>query len=168
MVTDTQITEIRGRSWLVNELLSAGLEVAAPLRDHGIDLIAYRDLDMSKEPSHDARFVARPIQLKAATAERFLIDRKFAKLLDLLLVYVWHLDDPAQTAAYALSYQQALDIADQMGYTATVSWNRDGLYNTSAPSKRLVEKLEPHRTTRERWHQLIGGAPTSTGSVMRG
>jgi hypothetical protein len=42
---DTQLTELIGRNWLVNELLRAGLEVATPLRDRGIDLIAYFDLE---------------------------------------------------------------------------------------------------------------------------
>ncbi len=32
---DTQVTEILGRNWLINELLRAGLEVATPLRDRG-------------------------------------------------------------------------------------------------------------------------------------
>src|SRR5205085_571466 len=59
--TDGQIVELRGRNWLVGELLRAGLEVARPERDRGIDLIAYADLDAT------GRFVARPIQMKAAT-----------------------------------------------------------------------------------------------------
>ena len=38
---DTQMIEIMGRNRLIDELLRAGLEVALPLRDRGIDLIAY-------------------------------------------------------------------------------------------------------------------------------
>jgi len=37
---DTQTIEILGRNRLVTELISAGIEVALPLRDHGVDLIA--------------------------------------------------------------------------------------------------------------------------------
>ncbi len=40
-----QIVELIGRNWLVNELLQANLEVALPMRDRGIDLIAFADLD---------------------------------------------------------------------------------------------------------------------------
>ena len=40
---DSQQIELLGRHRLVEELLRAGLEVALPLRDHGVDLIAYRD-----------------------------------------------------------------------------------------------------------------------------
>ena len=42
---DTQTTELVGRNFLVSELLRAGLEVARPERDRGIDLVAYVDLD---------------------------------------------------------------------------------------------------------------------------
>ena len=38
---DSQLIEIIGRNRLINELLRGGLEVATPLRDRGIDLIAY-------------------------------------------------------------------------------------------------------------------------------
>ena len=55
---DTQKIEIIGRNRLINELLAADLEVAQPLRDRGIDLIAYLDIDDAID-----RFVAFPIQL---------------------------------------------------------------------------------------------------------
>lgn len=48
--------EILGRNRLVDELLVAGLEVALPLRDRGIDLIAYVDL-----AAVASRFAAVPI-----------------------------------------------------------------------------------------------------------
>lgn len=35
---DTQLVELAGRNWLASELLRAGLEVARPERDRGIDL----------------------------------------------------------------------------------------------------------------------------------
>lgn len=38
---DSQAVEILGKNKLINELLKAGLEVASPIRDRGIDLIAY-------------------------------------------------------------------------------------------------------------------------------
>ncbi len=42
---NSQIVELIGRNYLVSELLKAGFEVATPLRDRGVDLIAYIDLD---------------------------------------------------------------------------------------------------------------------------
>ena len=37
---DPQQVEIIGRNWLVGELVRAGLEVADPVRDNGVDLLA--------------------------------------------------------------------------------------------------------------------------------
>ena len=67
---DTQTIEILGRNRLVNELLVAGLEVAMPLRDRGIDLIAYVDLAAAV-----SKFAAVPIQMKAASERAFSIER---------------------------------------------------------------------------------------------
>lgn len=36
---DTQQVEIIGRHWLIGEAVRAGLEVAEPVRDNGIDLL---------------------------------------------------------------------------------------------------------------------------------
>ena len=105
-MSDSQLTELAGRHWLISQLVSAGLEVAQPERDRGIDLIVYADLD---EQVGD--FVACPIQMKAATTATFGVDRKYAKFRRLLLVYVWHLREPAQTSAYALTFTEAETIA---------------------------------------------------------
>ena len=37
---DPQQVEIIGRNWLVGEVVRAGLEVADPVRDKGVDLLA--------------------------------------------------------------------------------------------------------------------------------
>src|SRR5262245_32215102 len=58
---DSQVIEILGRQRLIAELLRDGLEVAVPVRDRGVDLIAYADLSQQV-----ARFASRPIQMKAA------------------------------------------------------------------------------------------------------
>ena len=42
---DSQAVELLGRNRLVSDLLQAGLEVALPVRDRGIDLIAYANLN---------------------------------------------------------------------------------------------------------------------------
>jgi hypothetical protein len=36
---DSQITELQGRGRLIGELLVAGLEVAVPARDRGVDIL---------------------------------------------------------------------------------------------------------------------------------
>src|SRR5580700_10841729 len=53
--SDSQLVEIAGKHLLISRLVAAGLEVAEPLRDKGIDLIVYRG---------DNGFTAWPIQMK--------------------------------------------------------------------------------------------------------
>ena len=146
---ETQVVELIGKHRLTAELLRAGLEVAVPVRDRGIDLIAYADID-----ERLTQFAACPIQMKAATSRSFSLARKYAKVRNLLIVYIWNLDDASQTVIYALTYQEAFSIAEKLGWTKTNSW-RLGEYSTSRPSARIVSLLEPHRMTRDRWWQKI-------------
>src|ERR1700722_3669640 len=126
---DSQVVEIIGRNYLVSQLVSDGLEVARPERDHGIDLIAYLDLDET-----GGTFVACPIQMKAATFRSFGVDRKFAKFPNLLLAHVWHVNEPETKAcAYVLTYDEAFGVAEKMGWTRTASW-RVGRYDVTKPS----------------------------------
>ena len=133
-----------------NELLRAGLEVARPERDRGVDLIVYADLK-SKVPS----FIARPIQMKAASKEHFSINRKYEKFPDLILAFVWNLSQPEVTATYALSYPASLEIAQEMGRTATISWTDAGSYSTQKPSKQLKGLLARYEMTPEQWWERI-------------
>ncbi len=145
---DPQLVELAGRNWLTSQLLRAGLEVARPERDRGIDLIAYIDTDERR------RFRAYPIQMKAATNEAFSIDRKYERFPNLILVYVWNLGDSAQTRCFALTYSNAIQIADKMEFTKTPSWLQGGRYSTTAPSKRLREMLAPFAMSPKRWLEI--------------
>jgi hypothetical protein len=111
-----------------------------------VDLIAYADIDKQL-----GRFVARPIQMKAATRRFFGIWKKYEKFNDLLVAFVWHLDarEPVQT--YALTCKEALEIGVAMGWTRTNSWKKDGAYVTTQPSEKLMHLLNPHLMTGERW-----------------
>ena len=146
---DAQLVELLGRHRLIAELLRANLEVALPARDRGIDLIAYADLE-----TQVSRFSACPIQLKAAIGSAFSIDRKYAKFPNLLIAYVWYLEEPARTVTYAMTYLDALTIADAMGYTQTPSWQR-GIYVVTKPSPALVAQLEAFRMTPEKWRRKV-------------
>jgi hypothetical protein len=148
---DTQVLELLGRNYLVAELLRAGLEVGLPIRDRGVDLIAYADLN-----ERVSTFIARPIQMKAASTSSFSIEAKYARFPDLILAHVWFLNDPRDTMVYALTYAEALTIANEIGWTNTESWRR-GYYVTTRPSVRLVSLLEPHRMTPERWWLMVAG-----------
>ncbi|TXD35297.1 hypothetical protein FRC96_11520 [Lujinxingia vulgaris] len=148
---DRQCVEIIGRNILVDQLLRAGLEVAQPLRDRGIDLLVYSDLS---EDGPD--FQARPIQMKASSERRFGIDRKYQKFADLLIVHVWNVRCEDETLVYATTFEEAVRIGDEMGWTTTKSWVEHNAYSTSAPSKRLQTLLAPYAMTSERWRAKLG------------
>jgi hypothetical protein len=151
---DTQLIEIVGRNRLVNELLRSGLEVAVPARDRGVDLIAYADLH-----STVSNFIARPIQMKAATGSYFSIDRKYERLRDLILAFVWNLDDSSGGVTYAMSYPEAVEIGDALGWTQTVSWMENNTYTTTRPSRELKALLERYRMNAKGWWTMVTGLP---------
>lgn len=146
---DSQKVELLGRNRLIDELLRDYLEVAVPVRDHGIDLIAYADTAVSS-------YVARPIQMKAAWTRSFAVDQKYEKFPNLIIAYVWNLNDPQEAATYAMTYSDALGIAEAMGWTRTVSWKR-GAYSNNQPGKKLRALMEPFRMSPGTWRRLITG-----------
>jgi hypothetical protein len=152
---DTQTLEIVGRHRLAGELLMAGIEVAFPARDRGIDLIAYVDIDPL-----GSRFVARPIQMKAASQRSFGIFRKYEKFHDLLLAYVWHVDGASAAETYALTCAEARAIGEAMGWIETPSWRDEGAYSTTRPGVKLCTLLEPYRMSAETWRAKLAHAPS--------
>ena len=149
-IMDTQTIEIIGRNRLVNELLQAGLEVALPLRDHGIDLVAYAD-----SGERVSAFVACPIQMKAASKRSFSIKRKYEKFPNLLHAFVWNVGSGDESETYALTYTEAVTVGDEMEYTRRTSWQTGGRYSTSAPGKKLLKLLKPYRMTAPAWWQKV-------------
>jgi hypothetical protein len=149
---DTQLVELAGRHRLISELVAARLEVAEPIRDRGVDLIAYAELSERID-----RFVARPIQVKASSKTGFSIDRKYEKISDLILAFVWHVADPKMAVTYALSYPQAVQIAEIKKWTETASWKNQGIYSVTKPGKDIVELLEPHRMNSDKWWPKVTG-----------
>lgn len=130
---------------MIGLLLRDGLEVARPERDRGLDLIAYLDIDQAGGP-----FLACPIQVKAHVREAFAVDRKYEKFPNLLLAFLWNVVDPANLEAYCLSYSEAVQVADSLGWTATASWAA-GIYSTTRPSIRVKQALQPYRMAPGRW-----------------
>lgn len=151
---DSQIVEIIGRNWLVSELYRSGVEVARPERDHGIDLIAFVDLDES------GSFIGRPIQMKASSRQMFGVWKKHEKFPDLLLAYVWNLSDLPNAVCYCLTFAEANRVADQMGWTKTLAWKDGDGYSTNSPSQRLRSLLEEFAMNSSKWRpKLIASRP---------
>jgi hypothetical protein len=149
---ETQVIELLGRNRLIDEVLRAGLEVALPIRDRGIDLIAYADLGPGV-----AQFAAVPIQMKASSRSAFGMDAKYAKFPNLLIAYIWHVDSPKDEVTFAMNYEEGLAVANAMGWTKTPSWAK-GSYANSNPGAKLRSLLEPHRMTVEKWRQKVIGS----------
>ncbi len=149
---DAQTIEVLGRHRLTEELLEEDIEVALPVRDRGVDLVAY--LEQGEEIT---RFCARPIQMKAAREAVFSIEKKYAKVPHLLLVFVWFVTEPAKTRFFALTYDEAVRVAEMMGYTDTASWQQGGKYAVTSVGSGLEDELKRHETTGngERWRRIL-------------
>jgi hypothetical protein len=137
-IKDTQITELAGRNRLASELQRAGIEVARPERDHGVDLVAFLDR---------GKFRACPIQMKVASHERFDVQRKYADFPELRLVYVWDVASD-KSRYFVLSYAQAAKVARKMKWTTTPSWRGETTgpagYGTRHVTQELRDLLAPH------------------------
>ena len=156
---DTQLIELAARNRLMESIIAADLDVAMPVRDDGTDLIVY-------SRKRDGAFSARPVQLKTATTPRFAVDRKYETRQGLIMAYVWGED---RSTIYALAYDPDVsDIAKEMGWDKTASWNSGGRTGkpgwSCEPSPKLLRLLEPFRGTPARWRALLGkaagGGPT--------
>jgi len=94
--------------------------------------------------------------MKAASRQAFSLNRKYEKISNLLLAYVWGLQDPDHTETYAMTYPEALAIADTLGWTKTPSWAK-GEYSTSTPSKQIRTLLHPYQMTPASWWTRVTG-----------
>jgi len=150
---DSQLTELSGRHLLIAQLVAGGLEVAIPLRDRGVDLIAYLDLSAATP-----QFMSCPIQMKASQKARFSLEKKYKKLANLLIAYVWHVEDPAKACVYALTYREALALLDKRRHTKTDSWRKKNGYSVPNPGPDWLRDLEPFRMSPKSWGERIRSA----------
>jgi hypothetical protein len=156
MKMDTQQIEIIGKHILIANLLAANLEVAEPIRDHGIDLIVFRD------GSDGNKFIACPIQLKTATNEAFELHEKYKKFPCLRIVFVWKAKVPADAEFFCLTYKEAEGILKTEDHAETDSWKNGKHWVTTKPSGTLKEKLEKYRVkSPDDWPGILGMAEST-------
>ncbi|HVT05783.1 MAG TPA: hypothetical protein VHL58_20705, partial [Thermoanaerobaculia bacterium] len=124
------------------------LEVAVPIRQRGIDLIAY-----SETTERGVPFVPCPIQLRASAGRTFSVDQAFASVPNLIFAFIWGIGTD-KTTSYGLTYREAELVAESMGYTLTQSWQKD-LYSLQQPNRSLLESLEKHLMTPALWRQKV-------------
>lgn len=150
---DNQQVELIGRNDLVSLLITENIEVALPLRDHGIDLLAFVDIDSKGQH----RVV--PIQLKTSSNRIFSVHRKYKKFPGILMAYVWYATEPSKTELYIMTYKDAEKLADQFGWTTSeanwISKGDKGGYSTSNPSKQQILALEPYLYKYGKFNSLI-------------
>jgi hypothetical protein len=154
---DPQQVEVLGRTWLTSTLIHDGIEVARPERDRGIDLVVYED--------NGPEFTAIPIQMKANSRRAFSIDAKYERIPRLRIVFLWNVIDPVKTEAYLFTYGEALDLAQQFGWTATESW-KQGRYATTNPTEHVLTALSIHRVRSGGWRQRLFDPPVLTPPTL--
>ena len=147
---DKQVVEVLGRNRLIEILLRDCVEVAIPMRDKGIDLVAYFCVG-----ARNSRFVAVPIQMKAASTSSFVLDKKYAQSPGLFLAYVWHVNDSEETEIFLLTYTEALQVLRQRKHDRTKSWREDGKYSITNPGWQLREALAPFKVGRGEFRRRL-------------
>jgi len=148
---DTQIVEALGKNLLVNKLLISNIEVAYPIRDRGVDLIAYNE-----RGTHSQSFIATPLQLKIYTKTGFSIDKKYSQIKNLVLVYVWNTLSEVNAKFFALTYKEAVELATKMEWTKNASWTKDnGRWSTSKSSERLRNLIAKYEIADGDWSSIM-------------
>lgn len=146
-----QHVEVVGRNIVTNQLTREGIEVAEPVRDQGIDLVAY----LSKDDGAD-RFQARPLQLKVASDRAFSIRRKYLAFNQMYIVYVWRVAYPSdEPEIYVLDTDEMVAVGDERGWTTNPTWiDNDRWDETQATqaTKRLIQK---HRMKPGGWRSKL-------------
>jgi hypothetical protein len=132
----------------------AGLEVALPRRDRGIDVIAYVDQERS--------FQALPIQVKASAGFRWVVNQKYGPFAEIVIAFALYLADEARAVAYVLPHTENVAIAERLGLTRrSATWLRPkraaqgGYIWIDRPRSNLLAELERHRATPEVWRSLV-------------
>jgi hypothetical protein len=143
---DSQLIEIAGKHLLISRLVAAGFEVAEPLRDNGIDLIVYRG---------DSEFTAWPIQMKASTQESFSLDRKYKKIPNILIAYVWNVNAAERGDVYLLTFNDAVKVMEIKGYDETNSWKEKGYYFVRNAGIELKGLMKQYGMTAEQWQKKL-------------
>ena len=131
----TQATEALGRGFLVSHLVREGIGVSLPLWDDGIDLIAHTDDPINQE------FKARPLQLKVSTSTYVGLSKKYAKVPQLKMVFVWLNKDVEKSRIFVMSYSALCEMFKRQGHLETDCWTKNGEFSTSRASREKLEAM---------------------------
>jgi hypothetical protein len=151
---DAQTIALLGRDRVIEQLHRAGLEVALPRRDHGIDVIAYVDKAEA--------FQALPIQVKASAGFRWVVNQKYGSFAEIVIAFALYLADEDKAEVYVLPHTENRAIAERLGLTQrSATWLRPkrpaqgGYIWIDRPRPDLLAELKPHRATSDLWRSLV-------------
>ena len=141
-MTKNQRTELINTHRAIESVLEAGLDVAMPLKDDGIDLVCY----VSKG---DGPWISVAVQVKS----RFEIDKKYLSRPGLVMCFV------SPEKIYVLTHERAVEIALVRGYLNedNVSWRDLGGYS-AAIGQSLSRDLDSCIATPDRWRAIFAEA----------
>lgn len=133
-------------------VLRAGLQLATPTIDSGIDAVVF---------ATEGGFRARPVQLKAFSGRGWSLYQRYEKFDQLLMAYVWSAVS-ADAQVVVMTYAESFAIAKAMGFTETASWKtgvKTGKPGYAVTTMTVGGKLHqlciPHLATPERWQALL-------------
>jgi hypothetical protein len=157
---DKQQIGLIGKHILIANLMASSLEVAEPLRDRGIDLIAFRD------GMEGGEFEACPIQLKTATDETFELYSKYERFHRLRIVYVWNVRNPKDAKFYCLTYPEAVNLLKSMKHAGYSILKEKGHWVTTKPSGPLKNILKDFQVNvPEDWPSRLGMKESNAASA---
>lgn len=130
---DPQQIELLGTAHLEAMLIKRGFEIARPIRDRGIDLIAFTDV-------MDQPFRAVPIQVKAASRRSFYIDKKYMGR-NIIMAYVWHVLEIPRV--FLVPYDEAVLLLSEKT-RSTDSWRDKGIWAITNPGSEICKALEQY------------------------
>jgi hypothetical protein len=135
------LTGKAGELLVAGELLRLGVDVAMPAYDKGIDLLAYREHDLTK---------MLPIQVKARAGTGYNFQRSWFRYANLVLVHVWRLQ--VKPEFYIFAGLNEVEHALGPTLSKSKSWAVDGGYNVTDPGVEAVARMQPHR---DRWDRIL-------------
>ncbi|MGD0830995.1 MAG: hypothetical protein ABR907_08645 [Terracidiphilus sp.] len=142
-------TRQAGKRIFISHVHAAGLKLAEPLDDKSIDYLIYNDAGKNRE------LISYAVKLKTSSHKTFYLYKKYERIPQFLLVYVWNARDPEESSVYALTYEEALRILEAKGYARTDSWIEEGGFSVTDAGPELLEMLKPYRMTEERWREKL-------------
>ena len=137
-----------GEMLVAAELMRRGVEVAVPVVDIGVDLLAYR-----LDGAHGVPTRLVPIQVKAYSGTGYHFQRRwFERAPGVVLVSVWH---TATTPEFYV-LESVARVEEVLGrHAQSPSWTDQGVYTVTNGAKgdRNWTSMQPHA---DRWERIIG------------